>query len=509
MPEDVGLYDQYTTVQSMIRAYPAWVAPGQDQRRLASYDTYEQVYWNVPDAFKLIQRGEDTAPIYIPTGKQIVETLHRFLATDLSFASDASHGSDTERVTAEQWLVELMRRERFVSRWSGNKRYGIIRGDWLWHITADPERDEGSRISITSVDPSSYFPIYNDDNVDEIIGVHIIDSYVDDGGDDRIRKQTYIKATGKGGPSPIMVTEVICEVDAWGQPGTDMDEVITEVVRNEFTLPPPIDSLPVYHIKNFHEPNNPFGSSELRGMERLIASINQSISDEDLTLVMDGLGVYVTNSGPPIDDAGQQQPWRLGPAKVVEIEDDRIFNRVQGVNAVTPMQDHLAYLHDQLDLGSGTPAIAKGDVDVQVAESGVALAIRMGPLLARTVEKEQEVTDVAVNLLYDLRKWGIAYEGGDVRGPLENVRWLPVYGEKIPINRKQRFQEILQLTKERIVSRKWAREQLAKIGYDLPDPDDEMTNAILEETAAFAQIGADVDGFRLDNELGDGTTEEE
>jgi hypothetical protein len=36
----------------------------------------------------------------------------------------------------------------------------FARGDWMFHITADPEADEGKRISLTTVHPGNYFPVY-------------------------------------------------------------------------------------------------------------------------------------------------------------------------------------------------------------------------------------------------------------------------------------------------------------------------------------------------------------
>lgn len=500
MVEQVGTFDQYTTVQPMFRSLPSWLS-GDDQKRIASYSVYEQVYWNVPEAFKLVQRGSDSQPIYIPSGKQIVETLHRFLANDLSIVSDQEFGTDSERNTADQWLTELFRRERFFSKFAANKRYGIIRGDWLWHVTADPDRQQGSRISLMPVDPAAYFPIYNEENIDEVIGCHIVEPYTDDKARSLVRRLTYLKETERGGPSPIRMWDQIFEVDAWGQPGTGMREKIVSTVAEDVRLPDPIDSLPVYHIKNFEEPQNPWGSSELRGMERIIAAVNQSISDEELTLALEGLGVYKTTSGPPVDEDGNELPWGLGPGRVVEIDPEADFERVSGVSSIAPFQDHIKYLHDQIDMGSGTPAVAKGDVDVQVAESGVALALRMGPLLARSSEKENTITDVSVNMLYDLRKWGIAYEP-QLSGPLQAVRWLPVYGEKIPTNRKTRFEEIMRLGSMNppVVSRQWIREQLAELGFDFPDETD-MVDQILEEKEIFGRIDADLEGYRLDSEL--------
>lgn len=495
---EAAFRDQYSTVAPLFRAMPTWLS-GADQRRIASYQTYEDIYWNVPEAFKLVQRGDDAKPIYIPSGRQIVDTLHRFLAPDIEVVSDPTMGSDTQRQQADQWLAATLARERFKSRFTANKRFGIIRGDWLFHIYADPDRVEGSRISILPVDPASYFPLYNDENIDEIIGCHIAEQFVDDDNNTKIRRLTYRKETEEGGPSPILMWDEIYEVDAWGQPGTDMQEKRISVVAEEVRLPEPIDSIPVYHIRNFTEPGNPFGSSELRGMEGLISNINQTVSDEDLTLALEGLGVYVTTSGPPQNEDGEDLPWNLGPARVVEIDPEAEFRRESGVTAVTPYREHIEYLHDQLDLGSGTPAVAKGEVGVEVAESGVALAIKMGPLLARSDEKENEITDVINNLLYDLRKFAMAYEPA-VRTSVEAVRWQPVFGEKLPVNRKQRFNEIMTLVKNEIVSREWAIGELSKIGYDIGDAT-EMMNSILEEKTALEQVASDVTGARIDSEL--------
>lgn len=497
-----AVFDQYTTVQDMFRVMPTWIS-GFDQRRIASYNTYEQIYWNVPEAFKVVHRGSDTKPIYVPSGKVVIETLHRFLANDLNVIVDPGFGTEPEQKAAGATIADLFRRERFYSKFTANKRYGIIRGDWMFHLYADPRKPEGSRISIFTVDPASYFPIHAEDNLDIIVGCHLVEPYTDESGKERIRRLTYRKADETaaliGGPSPITVEEKIFEVDAWG--GPDMDEKTVEVIIEEQLLPAPIDSLPVYHIQNFAEPGSPWGSSELRGMERLISAINQGISDEELALALEGLGVYVTDSGAPIDEeTGLEDDWNLGPGRVVEVAEGKDFKRVQGVSSVAAMQDHLKYLHEQLDLGTGTPAIAKGEVDVQVAESGVALALRMGPLLSSVKEKEQIVTDVIVNFLFDLRKWILAYEGPVQRAGMENVRFLPTYGEKIPQNRKQKFDELMTLFRDGAISHAYLMRELSKLGYDIPDPS-LMYNQILEEKTAMGMVEEDAIGSRMDRDL--------
>lgn len=489
------------TAKALVQNRPAWVSDPEEADRVAAYRLYEDIYWTVNETFKLVQRGSDTEPIYIPTGRTIVETLHRYLANDMSIQVDPEFGSDTEKALATQVMNDLVRRERFYSKFSANKRFGIIRGDWLFHIYADGDREPGAKISIYPVDPGSYFPIYNPDNIDEVIGCHIVEPITDAENNVTIRRLTYRKATGTGGPSPITVEVADYELEAWGGPGQDEENVV-QVIRTPETLPSPIDHLPIYHIPHFDEPNVLYGSSEMRGLERIMGAVNQGISDEELTLALDGLGCYATDAGAPIDpDTGLDLPWNLGPGRVVEVPSGAFFNRVSGASSVSPFQDHLKYLHEQIDAAAGTPAVAKGTVDVTTAESGVALIIQMGPMLSKAVEKEQVVTDVMANMMYDLSKWYIAYEGTAFNSLLETTRWMPTYGSKIPVNRKQSFQEIMDMVNANILPMQAAWDKIRELGIDLPD-NGTLESTLIQEKQAFAQLEMDAIANRLDQEMG-------
>lgn len=490
------VYSQWSNAEPYITAKPGYVG-GLDALRVGAYTLYEQIYWTIDEAFKLVQRGSDENPIYIPTAKQIVETKHRYLANQMAVITDPSMGTEGVQAEAMAWITALFRRERFASRFSANKRFGIMRGDWIFRIAADPEREEGSRLSILPVDPGGFFLVYNEENVDEIIGVDLA-SMIEVEGREYLQKTSYRKETGKGGPSPITMTEGLYKVDKSGLPGMDEGEP-ERVTIPEVRFPDPIDQLPVYHIPNFDEPGTTWGSSEIRGMERLMGAVNQAISDEELALALEGLGVYFTDGGPPLDpDTHEPVPWDIGPGRVVEIAATKNFGRVQGIQSIEPMQGHLKYLHEQIDLTAAIPSVAKGRVDVQVAESGIALILEMGPMLARTAEGEQVVTDVLVNFLHDLKKWGAAYDGFTL---VDDIVWLPTYGDKIPLNRQQRFKELLEMLNSTtpLVSATWVRGELKKLGYEFPS-DADMLNQILEEKTAVEQIAADVYGSQVDAE---------
>jgi hypothetical protein len=476
-------FTPYSTAKPLLGSAPLWLADPLEQQRVQAYSLYEQIYWNVPEAFKLQQRGTDDKPIYIPAGRQIVETLHRYLAAGLNVVADPRFGTTQEQELAQQVWDVVAKRERFYSGFTSAKRYGIIRGDWAFVITADDTRMPGTKVSIEQVDPGGLFPIWGGTDLNTIVGWHIVEQYTDRFGKERILRRTWRKTTGMGGPSPITYAVGVFEMDQWGGPGMSVDKekpVTGEPVEvPETPLPPPIDDLPIYTIQNFQQPGFLWGSSEMRGVERLLSAINQSISDEELELVMNGLGTYATNAGAPIDEeTGEELPWGLGPAKVVEVPGEAFFNRVSGVGTVMPYQDHLAYMHAQIDQTFGHSDVAKGKVDVTVAESGVALAIQMGPLMAVVSEKEQIITDVLTNFLFNFPKWMVAYEGAAFNsmvsvatapGESTGTVLVPQYGPKMPENVDKRIDTLLNLLREKAIGLNFLWSELRRMGWNLPD----------------------------------------
>lgn len=465
---------------------PTWVPDELDVERIASYTLYEQIYWTVPDTLKLVARGYEDKPIYVPSGRTIVEATNRYTAPGFKFTATArfdSPGVDT--TTAQQFWDDFFAREEFLTRFAGNKRFGLIRGDWCWHITADPNKPIGSRLSISSIDPASYFPITHPDNVDKIIGCHIVEQ-IKVGSDDRIRRLTYRKVgadvnapTGK-----ISVEEGIFKLDKWFGPGNP-----EKVIQDVHELPPQITALPVYHIKNFEEPQNPFGSSELRGFERIMAAVNQAVSDEELALALEGLGVYETDAPPPRNASGDEVPWTLGPGYVVEHPLGTKFARVGGVGSVSPLQDHIGFLIKSLREAAATPDIAVGVVDVKVAESGIARTLQLGPMLAKTDEKDQVIIDKHRQMGFDLiNGWGPAYE----QATFDGVDLRPQVGDKMPVDRTARLAELNDMLDRKVIDTEYYRSEATKLGYVFPA---DIGKTIAEAAAQDAANAVAADPF--------------
>jgi len=490
--QSVETFTPYSTATATFAALPTWMNQ-YDAERINSYQVYEQIYWNVPETFKIVQRGSDALPIYVPTARTIIDTTNRYLCPSPGFIMDPDAGSDTERAAMRLMLSKFFRRERYWSKFNANKRYGIMRGDWLWHIRANPKKPPGTRLKIEPVDPAAYFPVFDPNDPEHIIAAHIVEQFTNDDGT-FIKRQTYQRGAdpinNDGSDTTIYNTVALFAVDKWE---SLLDPPVT-IITPTTPLPPQITSIPIYHMKNIETPGDPYGSSELRGFERILAAVNQAVSDEELVLALEGLGMYATDGGPPRNEQGQITNWELGPGVVVEHGMGSKFERVTGVTTVAPMQDHLKFLISSIREGSATPDAAIGKVDVTVAESGISLLMQLGPLLSKTEEREEVVTDVTTQMYHDIcTMWLPAYEGMDLP-----VAALPVFGSPIPENRDAKFKEIMAIwgATPPIVGIDWVLDELGKLGYNF-EPD--ALVAILNETQARARA-TDPFGSRLDNE---------
>lgn len=465
------------------------VPQADDQERIRAYRFYEDAYHNRPETFQITMRGEDDeqAAIYLPSARIIVEATNRFLAVDYSFMIEPGNG-DGPHKEAQRMLRNLWKRERMQTKFNNQRRYGLIRGDALFHVTADDTKDEGKRISIHELDPSQYYPIIDPDNSTRIIGCHIVDKVQDprtpeDKSKMVARRQTYRKVLDANGMSTGKITSELAlfALGKWDdRTGKDDDIEQISVLRPAFELPDPISEIPVYHWRNNVIPGGTFGISEVSGIERLMAAMNQSMTDEDATLVMQGLGMYTTDAAPPQNPDGTPGEWEVGPGVIVETGEGQSFSRVTGVSSVAPMQDHIKLMYDRANQAAGVPEIAAGSVEVSLAESGIALRLQMMPILAKNAEKESEMLATMDHMLYDLMgMWFPAYEGKD----FSEVDVASSVGDPIPPNREAKIQEIMLLFTSGLITIRMAQAELAKFGYNFADGDEAQA---LADAAAMA-----------------------
>lgn len=479
-------------------------ASGEDTDRVRAYRLYEDFYYNRPETFKVFLRGENQDPIYIPTAKKIVEAMNRFYCKNFAFVVPPTGNTALAAAEAELQLNigNLFKRERFMSKFKSQKRMSLIRGDGMFFITADPKKPEGSKISVNELNPGNYFPIVDPADKTKVIGCHIVDVVRDPREEDAsktiARRLTYLRggvtynAKLSRYESPAVPMEGIwTETTHWtigkwddrNLKKSDMEQAKGQGIVDVpmFKLPDQINSLPVYHWRNVVLDDKVFGNSEITGIETLVQGINQGISDTQLTMILQGLGLYVTDSKPPVDAAGNETSWELGPGSVAEIKAGGKFERVSGVGSVTPALELIQELKTGAQEANGIPDIAAGKVDVTIAESGVSLELQLLPMLAAASEKETELLGVMDQMFYDLKTmWFPAYEGKSFP-PEVNV--VSTVDSAMPVNRSEKVQEVMLLFTSNLITIAAAQAELAKLGYSFAAGD---AKQVLIDAAALA-----------------------
>jgi len=509
----------YATALKLARPAPDFTPQIPDKDRVQAYWTYSDIFTNVDEAFTaLLRAGDDLkSRRYVPTARSIVEATNRFLGQGLEWVAtippDVTITAD-DRDAQMAVLLDLFAREEFVAKFMAMKRWMLIKGDGLLHISADPAKAEGTRLRITELLPEQYFPIFDAVDAERVIGCYLVTQLVH-GTDPAIAQRLEYRrilndemaAEFQGAVGGVFAKLGYYEKDGWDDrdPMTPADlkpidppawitpsDSLTLALAGG-VLPAQITAIPVYHFRNRRMGNQPFGLSELQGIESLLAGIIQNATDEDMAVALMGIGLYTTDSGHPVNANGDEVEWEIAPASVVELEDGKKFNKVDGVTTVQPILDHIDLLKSEARETTGTPDVAVGKVDVQVAQSGVALAIQMFPVTAKNQETEVELTAVLDHLVFDLiNGWLPAYEAMQISGLVVTA----VFADPLPVNRKETIDELVALSDAGIIDGVFAREFLAaKLGFKFPaDMETRMADA--------AQAALDSQASRLDAATG-------
>lgn len=508
MPTKKKLFTPWSSLDNMLGKLPLWW-PEEEQERIAAYEKYDQIYWNDPTQYA-IRVLENEQPIYVPNARVIVDTTAQYLMKGLELVATSSDATASqmnredaekdrkadEKSPAQRALDNFVKRERYMSKFAINKQAGITRGDSAFHITADPTKEEGSRISIDTLHPGMVWKVPDDDDPDKIIRIHIVDQWTDPRDPEKkvkIRKLTYEKEV-VGGKRRIFREEAIYELS--GEKGSwfgPTPEKVKQVLPRE-ALPEKITAFPVYWYNNIDWESQLYGSSELRGLEYLDWAVSQATTDTEMALALEGLGVYATDGGRPVNDKGQEENWEIIPGGVMEVPSGSYFRRVEGVGSITPMQDHIKYLESKMFAATGMTDVALGQVDVQVAQSGIALAIKFMPTLARVEHRDVAYTEITQQMWHDLRFWFETYDPG-FRIPEVEVT---IAKSKLPPNRTESLNELNNMLDRGIISRKYYRREAIKLGYNIPADMEKELDEEAEKDAARAQVKNPANG--TDNE---------
>lgn len=483
----------YETAVPLKRPVPGYVTDDDDVLRIRAYVTYDDIWNNVPEAFDALLRSEDDplARRYIPAVRDLIEATNRYLAQDMETTWTPIPGNtvtDEQMLTWRSQLDSFWAREEVGIKILSSKRTMLVKGDMLLHVTADSSKEEGKRVRLTEVEPEQYFPIWDPADGERVLGCYLVSVVLDDEQEEIVQRIEYRRVLSEE-QSAALAAPVgsifyrlgYFEPDGWDErdPETEIKEVappnwalppadVENDPFNGYALPPTITTLPVYHVRNRRRGGKVgrFGTSEMQGLETILAGITQNATDQDLTVAMVGLGVYYTTSGKARDSEGNEVPWEVGPRSIAELERDGTFGRVQGVTTVQPYLDHMNFLDAKARGANGAPLIASGQVGSDVALSGVALRIHFMPTLAANAEREAELGSKWTQLLYDLmNQWFPTYEGWAALPLQPGV----VFGDPLPLDRQAIIEEVTTLVTAGIMSKEFAAEYLdEKLGYGFP-----------------------------------------
>lgn len=470
------LFTPWSSLDNMLGKLPDWW-PEEDQQRIAAYEKYDQLYWNDPTQYAL-RVLENEQPLYIPNARIVVDTTAHYLLKGLKITLPGG-----EKSPEKLFMDAFFKREKIYSKIHTAKTTGVCRGDWAFHVTANPTKLEGSRVSIDTLHPGMVWMVPSDDDPDEVVRIHIVQQWIDPSDEEKkvvIRKLTYEKLIVSG-KTRIHREEAIWKLTpAWYGP---TPEKVKQILAPEL-LPEDIDQFPVYWFKNKEWDDQLYGSSELRGLEFLDWAVSQGATDTQMTLGLEGLGVYATDGGRPVDDDGVETDWEVSPGKVMEVTAGSYFRRVEGVGSITPMMDQIHFLEDKMFETASITDVARGIVDAQVAESGIALAIKFLPTLAKIEQRDTAGVETLQQMFYDLKKWFKAYEGMTIEKDFE----VDIAKSKLPPNRTETINELNNMLDRKIISRKYYREKAIELGYDIPTNIDGQIDNEVKKDAQRAQI---------------------
>lgn len=551
----------YETVALFGRSFPTHVneKAQEDRLRLRAYDTYTEIFQNNHEVFAAVLKVDSGNELFrrlIASGRTIVEASNRYFGRGLAWVVEAAEpttsaspggvggegaaqsGPDGGAAAAEAAssvlgpqgvLTALLRREEFGAKYMSMKRWSLVRGDGMIHITADPSKPEGQRLTISELHPGTYFPIKDPSDALRVVGCYIVNIILDDEGEEIVARLHYQRIltpedaadpdlAGNGGIGTVFAKLTFWELDGWDDRGVEPEmkpvsaparfgqadpASSTGLLLAGMSLPNTIGAIPVYHFRNNRSGNSIWGTSELQGIETLITGVNQTATDQELAVALNGLGLYYTDSGQARDDNNNVIPYKIAPGSMLSIAEGAKIGKLTGVDSISASKGHADFLSDAMQEASGTPAVAIGRPNNTSAESGVALAIEMSPVVSKGEEKEEEHLSKLTQMLHDiLVGWLPAYEGYTDDG----TRVIPVFDDPVPVDRAAVVTELSTLVTSKVISARTARDVAAeKLGYQFPADED-------ARLAGEAQSALDLQGARLDAAVGAGspdpTTEE-
>lgn len=459
---------------------PNWL-PDDDAQRAATYDSLEGVYWSEDWSYTLRVIVTEQ-PVYTPNPRIVVDTISHYLLKGLTIGVE-----DPEKNKQEaQDLEDFLDREMFYPRFHTAKLGGCIHGDFVLHMTADPDKPAGKRISLCSVHPGKVVRKFDDDDGEHVTEAWICEPYQDPDNKDEplIRRLHYWYVQGSVSTDSDEPDDIPADAPQMTQDGvlryvwseelilrnneklwTDEEEVY-QTLNPEGQLPEEINHIPIFWFKNIAMDGQPFGSSDLRGLERMFRGVSQQHTDLNVAMALDGLGLYATDAPPPATASGTEGTWTIEPGQVQQVPNGNFFKRVEGIGSVQPMIDTIKYAEEKINQAAGLSEVALGAVAPAMASNPMALAVNFMPTLSKVEERDHFGLAKLKHVFWMWTMFREAYESKVWPAKLKVTVQI---GEKLPQDRTARINELNNMLDRDIISKAFYRQEMEKLGYQFPD----------------------------------------
>lgn len=475
---------------------PGWV--GDHARRLEAYDTYQKIFDNKGRTLLSPPDGQDAVAGRDPEDHReygdaalLVKTiLGGVLGSEQVIQVDGAelYVPDGENSDA---VINAFERQSYLRDWATSVRLGlkmievereaITLGDGVYVVGWD---DVKRRVWLRKYNPGFYFPVLDDDDVDDgfPVKVHLaweLPPLETEPSTVRIRRITYELVDFKDDEpgvryayAPDVVSRTRCllsdgvwTIDSLAATVDDLTEqrvkwmkTATGDVKRRLDLG--IDFIPVVHLPNTVAEEEHFGRSSLAEVMQILDDLAAADTDLQAASATTGTPVIAVSGVTSGDSIAS-----YGPGSVFETGDGSL-NMLDTSKSLDALLKYVKDLLSRLATNARVSEAALGRVNAAQVPSGIALALSFSPM-EQMVREMRQVRDERYPLLlrFVLR---LALVGGAIpSGSLPRAR--VAFGSFLPTDRKTIVDEVVALLQAGAISTRTAVLMLMNAGLPIDD----------------------------------------
>lgn len=475
----------------------AWLSQS-DSRRLAAYMVYAAYAEN-----RAAQFGDITTDRreYGDAGLLVEQALAHLLGEsqtiEVDGASDVGEDgepTDAEAAAALTWLQDWADAESFQLRLIDAERKAVGLGDAVYVVEFDREK---GRPRVGVMDPGLYFPVLpldaRADDYPERVHFAWEEETDDRGRMTRVLRRITYELMDADQPyrvpwseepltKVVLLTDTRFGLQAVG--GTTRDGVALDrlsggvAVQDPSVLP--IDFLPIVHVPNTIPGADHYGQPILAKVMHVLDDLQGADTDTQ--------AAQATTGSPMILTKGLQgnADIEVGPGKAVNVDADGDAKVLDTSPNLEAMGKHVDRLQERLTQNARIPDVALGKVrsSAEAGMSGVALALRFGPLESLVRQMRQGRAGKYRLLLRFVQRIGMALDDG----PPVVAEARLTFGSFLPNDVAGTMKSVAEGLAAGIISLETAVLMLTTVGLPIEDAAEEVERIVRRNYRAAAEL---------------------